>query len=100
MSSSNKGDTSIMKDNAKVGDNKSETKKGGSETSNSSSVNRFAILDSVIEKDEMENLVTDSADMIEDEYSRKTRAASAGVADLMRNLNPKKRGPIDKGKNK
>ena len=31
---------------------------------------------------------------------RKTRAAAKGVAELMRNLKPKKKGTIDKGKNK
>ena len=57
-----------------------------------------AILDFVISRDEM-----DSMEMLEEELlvePRKARAASTRVADLIKSLKPRKKGPIDKGKSK
>ncbi|XVE67824.1 hypothetical protein DITRI_Ditri09bG0019500 [Diplodiscus trichospermus] len=58
----------------------------------SGSVNRFAILESAVDVENPEDLL--GADM----GQRKTRAASAGVADLMKTLKPQKKGP-DRGEN-
>ena len=74
----------------------------------SGSSNRFALLDTIVEKDEnLENELNCDAEneqMIEVEKTlmetRKSRATSAGVAELMKTLKPKKKGPIDKGRNK
>ena len=67
---------------------------------NSGSMNKYAILEFVNENIEVEAMAP--IGIIEEETNvepRKARAASAGVADLM-NLKPKKKGPIDKGRNK
>ena len=62
--------------------------------------NRFVVFDdeNPIEEDigtsmENENTVEEVCT-----DSRKTRAAAAGVAELMQTLKPKRKGPIDKGK--
>ena len=64
-------------------------------------MNKYAILESVNENIEVEAMAP--IGFIEEETNvepRKARAASAGVADLMKNLKPKKKGPIDKGRHK
>ena len=61
------------------------------------SLNRYAILDSITQ--EKGTAILDSMEQIEGDIEpRKARAASQGVADLMKTLKPKKKGPIDKGK--
>ncbi|XVE56936.1 hypothetical protein DITRI_Ditri04bG0050800 [Diplodiscus trichospermus] len=61
----------------------------------SGSSNRFEILDSTLDCDE-DGIVGNNWAMA----PRQVRAASAGVADLMKTLKHKKKGPGDKGKNK
>ena len=68
---------------------------------NSGSMNKYAILEFVNENIEVEAMAP--IGFIEEKTNvepRKARAASARVADLMKNLKPKKKGPIDKGRNK
>ena len=61
------------------------------------SLNRYTILDSITK--EKGTPILDSMEQIEGDIEpRKARAASHGVADLMKTLKPKKKGPIDKGK--
>ena len=75
----------------------------GDTQAKTASKNRFAILDIVSDIEEEES---SSAVAFEDQRGledicieqRKSRAAAAGVAELMRTLKPKKKGPIDKGK--
>ena len=67
-----------------------------------SSTNRFAILETT-EQDELnEDEGKANADkiVVDEEYlgPRKTRAAVARVAEVMKTLKPKKKGPIDKGR--
>ena len=67
----------------------------------SGSSNRFAILDT--EKNmalgnDLCKQVTEMESQKEVVETKKVRAASAGVAELMKSLKPKKKGPIDKGK--
>ena len=65
-----------------------------------SSLNRFAILDSV---EEPELTIEDHEEIDEEQVfvePRKVRAAVSGMADLMKSLKAKKKGPIDKGKSK
>ena len=67
----------------------------------SGSVNRFAILKTIDEKAEEEIMVSETMPMMEEEIQmepRKARAAAAGVADLMKSLKTRRKGPIDKGK--
>ena len=74
----------------------------------SGSSNRFALLDTIVEKDEnLENELNCNAEneqIIEVEETlmktRKSRATSTIVAELMKILKPKKKRPIDKGRNK
>ena len=72
------------------------------------SVNKYAVLNSLNDNDEN---VEENPSLDEDVISglneeelmlgpRRTRAASVGVAELMRNLKPKRKGPFDKGKSK
>ena len=64
----------------------------------SGSLNRYVILDSVIK--ETKSISSDPVEQIEENIivgCRKARAASSGVADLMKSLKPRKKGPIDKG---
>ena len=70
-------------------------------------MNRFAILESVDSEDisvhSMVEVVEDNAKMVVEDFCvepRKLRAASAGVAELMKTLKPKKKGPVDKGKSR
>ena len=67
-------------------------------SSKSSNSNRFAILDTDEEAVcnlEEEKAAEKDAMLI---MPRKARVASAGVAELMKTLKPKTKGPIDKGK--
>ena len=74
----------------------------------SGSSNRFGLLDTIVEKDEnLENELNcnvENEQIIEVEETlmetRKSRATSARVAELTKTLKPKKKGPIDKGRNK
>ena len=73
----------------------SSSMKAGSE-------NRFTILESVMEKDEevatpKQDAPTEANISVE---TRKVRAAAAGVANLMRTLRARKKGPTDKVKSK
>ena len=70
------------------------------------SLNRFAIIAKSCEKecytfgidrDEENDIIVEEVQVIE---PRKARAASAGVAELMKSLKVAKNGPINKGKNK
>ena len=79
-----------------------EVKEKGSSPSTSGLDNRFTILESVTEQSEyIEEVQTsnfESKSVVDDELNgRKPRAAAAGVAELMRNLKPRRKGPIDKG---
>ena len=75
--------------------------KSSTPTSRSGSSNRFAILDTeknmALESDlcKQETEMESRKEVIE---SKKVRAASTGVAELMKSLKSKKKGPIDKGK--
>ena len=75
-----------------------------------SSVNTFDVLNTLDDSNESVGkvfvpVVDKDFDLIMDEKElfiepRKSRAAVAGVEELMRNLKPKRRGLFDKGKNK
>ena len=67
--------------------------------SKSASTNRFEILNTERPLEE-ETCVESRHEETAMAETRKTRAASAGVAELMNSLKAKKKGPIDKGKNK
>ena len=58
----------------------------------------YVILDFVIEK--TKSVLFDLVEMIEDDMDgpRKAKAASSRVADLMKSLKLRKKGPIDKEK--
>ena len=65
------------------------------------SINRFAILDSVMEDNEA--IVSEQEEIIKENIRvepRKVRAAAVGVADSMRTLKARKKGPADKVKSK
>ena len=72
------------------------------------SVNRFAVLDTISDNEEMNKEDCDPCSIPRSEMheqvdevcipSRKPKVAAAGVAELMRTLKPKKKGPINKGK--
>ena len=73
------------------------------------SENKFAVLSSLNEKVEnvrenhVPSLVEDNTPEMNKDLllgSRRSRAASAGVAELMRNLKTKRKGPFVKGKSK
>ena len=69
----------------------------------SSSSNRFAILNAGMDialENDLRCQDNEIESMEEVTKPRKVRAASAGVAELMKSLKPKKKGPIDKGKPK
>ena len=82
--------------------------KSGNSSGKAGSANRFDILTSL--NDRNDNVIRDSALVMDDELivdeeevfiePKKSRAAATGVAELMRNLKPKRKGPFDKGKNK
>ena len=67
--------------------------------SKSASTNRFEILNTerLLEEETCVESRHEETAMAE---TRKTMAASAGVAELMNSLKARKKGPIDKGKNK
>ena len=62
--------------------------------------NRFVVLDDVkpIEEDIRMNMENETTVEEKCTDSQKTRVAAARVAELMRTLKPKMKGPIDKGK--
>ena len=72
----------------------------------SGSSNCFAILDTIMENEEAweEELCSNEDDIdltkAEQLLSKKARAAFVGVAELMKTLKPKRKGPIDRGKSK
>ena len=74
----------------------------------SGSKNRFALFESVEEKDEEgrneeEIIITKVVEVLEEKVQvepRKTRAAAKKVVDLMKSLKAKRKGPIDKWKAK
>ena len=77
--------------------NDKEVKSQGSDKAGS--LNRYAILDTMSE--EMDPTAMDTGKQIEDNFvvkTKKARVAAAGVAELMKTLKPRKKGPIDKGK--
>ena len=70
-------------------------------------MNRFALLESMDNEDiSMQNFVdhmVDNDNVVEEEICvepRKSRTAAASVAELMKTLKAKKKGPIDKGRSK
>ena len=73
-----------------------------SSSGKSSSTNRFEILSSTISNEELENEMENEDYMGEDVLiePKKVRAIAAGVAELMKPLKPRRKGPIDKGKYK
>ena len=87
-----------------------EKRKEGNEmrsTGKGGSLNRFALLESVDNEDiSMQNFVdhmVDNDNVVEEEICvepRKSRAAAVGVAELMKTLKAKKKGPIDKERSK
>ncbi|XVE89222.1 hypothetical protein DITRI_Ditri19aG0133200 [Diplodiscus trichospermus] len=83
-----------------VGSYSSSKSPANGRVAKSGSVNRFQILDSVLEEDELEILKPNALESNEEECipPRKAWTASTGVADLMKSLKPRKKGPIDKGK--
>ena len=59
----------------------------------------FVMLETVIEKDITGQVLNDMVEGIEEEMvmgTKKSRAAAAGVADLMKSLKPRKKG-LQKG---
>ena len=65
----------------------------------SESTNRYAILDLILE--EINSGYFDHMELIKEDMvveTRKARAVSYGIADLMKTLKPRKQGLIDKGK--
>ncbi|XVE69262.1 hypothetical protein DITRI_Ditri09bG0138300 [Diplodiscus trichospermus] len=88
---------SLEKGNGKAGKSESPM------SVKSGSVNRFEILSSVEDREDLEDSNHDPMEIIGKGVTaapRQARAASAGVVDLMKSLKPKKKGPIDKGKSK
>ena len=76
------------------------------DTPKSGSSNRFAILDTVLEKeDEWEEESSNENDLMLVKEKKilepkKLRAESVGIAELMKTLKPKKKRPVDKDKAK
>ena len=66
------------------------------------SINRFAILAEPYdeEMDDVAGLGKEFESEVVEEFhiARKARAASTGVAEIMKSLKVKRKGPIDKGK--
>ena len=65
----------------------------------SESTNRYAILDSILK--ETDSGYFDHIELIEEDMvveTRKARAVSYGIVDLMKTLKPRKKGLIDKRK--
>ena len=78
-----------------------DTEEVNSTQGKSGSNNRFAILDAVVEEHEG-NITDHEMNNEEDNFvePRKAKVASIGVADLMKSLKPRKRGPMGKVKNR
>ena len=92
-----------VKERQKDGDAKWKT---ASETPKSGSSNLFAILDTIMKNEEAweEELCSNEDDIgltkAEQLLPKKARAASVRMAELMKTLKSKRKGPIDKWKSK
>ncbi|XVE57714.1 hypothetical protein DITRI_Ditri04bG0111500 [Diplodiscus trichospermus] len=86
--------SSSMATSKELNDSKTNESSGYVAEGEAKSVNRVAILNTV---DDEENLEQFPSLAIAENTSRKTRVASAGVVELMKNLKTKRKGLIDKG---